>query len=166
MSETMDPAEVSRRLKVARWLAGDVNEKGQPSPLSPEELAEFPAVAENGISLNAITEIERVLRPARPMELRILAEALNVSYEFLAGETNPIAADGGAEPEQLHEVVQRLEAMVDRLQAQNQQVAASATSEEDLRMEAELAIAEGRRLPAPRSRRSGGSGSTSRNIRP
>lgn len=75
----MDRAEVSRRLKAARWLAGGLDDKGRPVPLSPDELAAREPLVSNGISANAIAEIERMYKDARPMELRELAEALGMA---------------------------------------------------------------------------------------
>ena len=74
----MDRAHVSRRLKAARWLAGGEDEKGRPVPLSPEELAQREPLLRNGISANAISEIERMVKDARPMERRELCRALDL----------------------------------------------------------------------------------------
>lgn len=79
-------SEISRRLKAARWLAGDIDDKGRPAPLSPEALAEREPLRRNNISANAISEIERMVKDARPMELREIAEALELPYEWFTGD--------------------------------------------------------------------------------
>jgi hypothetical protein len=74
----VEKAEVSRRLKAARWLRGGTDEKGRPAPLAPEDLAMMEPLRRNGISANAITEIERMVKDARPMELREIRDALDL----------------------------------------------------------------------------------------
>lgn len=74
----MDRAEVSRRLKAARWLRGGTDAKGRPVPLSPAELAQRDQLQRNGITANAIAEIERMVKDAKPMELREIREALEL----------------------------------------------------------------------------------------
>lgn len=84
VADSLDRAEVSRRLKAARWLAGSVDEKGKPTPLSPQDLARDKRLIANKISANAIMEFEQTIRTARPMELRELAFALGVGPEWFA----------------------------------------------------------------------------------
>lgn len=86
VDERQVQAEVSRRLKAARWLAGGIDEKGRPAPLSPQELAAREPLVRNGITANAIMEIEQLIRRPRPMELRTIAEALGLRGDwFTAG---------------------------------------------------------------------------------
>lgn len=82
----MDRAEISRRLKAARWLAGGVDEKGRPLPLSPEDLAQREQLKRNGITANAISEIERLVKDARPMELREISDALGLSRAWFTAD--------------------------------------------------------------------------------
>lgn len=78
----MDKAEISRRLKAARWLAGGVDDNGRVIPLSPEDLAQRAPLADNGITANAIREIEQLKKDARPMELREICRALDLDARF------------------------------------------------------------------------------------
>lgn len=78
----MGRAEISRRLKAARWLRGGVDEKGRTTPLSPEALAQLEPLRRNGISANAVAEIERMVKDARPMELREIREALDLPEDW------------------------------------------------------------------------------------
>jgi transcriptional regulator with XRE-family HTH domain len=87
----MDRPEVSRRLKAARWLRGGLDEKGRPAPLSPEELAQREPLKRNGITANAISEIERMVKDARPMELREITVALDLPADWFTD-------DAAAEP--------------------------------------------------------------------
>lgn len=88
----MDGAEVSRRLKAARWLAGGVDAKGKPIPLSPRKLAQHERLQRNGISANAIEEFEQLRREPREMELRVITEALELPSTWFSGAvTDPVA---------------------------------------------------------------------------
>jgi transcriptional regulator with XRE-family HTH domain len=77
-------AEIARRLKAARWLAGSVasNERGETgyrvTQLSPEDLARRGRLSENGITATLIGAIERMERHTPPMELEAIADALGV----------------------------------------------------------------------------------------
>ena len=81
-----DPVEISRRLKAARWLAGGVDDRGRPVPLSPQELAEREPLRRNRITANAIMEIEQLKKQARPMELREIARALGLPEAWFSAE--------------------------------------------------------------------------------
>ena len=72
----MERAEVSRRLKAARALAG----------VKVSELAEREPLRANGITANLIGETERQERDARPMELRVIAEALDLPPWFFTAD--------------------------------------------------------------------------------
>lgn len=72
----MERFEVSRRLKAARALAG----------VKVSELAEREALRANGITANLIGETERQERDARPMELRVIAEALDLPAWFFTAD--------------------------------------------------------------------------------
>lgn len=85
----MDRAEISRRLKAARWLAGGVDDRGRPTPVSPEDLALREPLQRNGITANAISEIERLIKDARPMELREIAAALDLPPSWFDAAAPP-----------------------------------------------------------------------------
>lgn len=91
----MDPqtlayrAEISRRLKAARWLAGDVREstKGngwEAIALTPEELAQRAPLPANQITANKLGTIERMERHTPPMELAAIAEALGLQADWFS----------------------------------------------------------------------------------
>jgi hypothetical protein len=86
----LKPAEVSRRLKAARWLAGGVDAKGKPKELKVSELALRPPLPENGISANRLAEIEQLKITAPPMELEKIEEALGLPGWFFA--ESPVGA--------------------------------------------------------------------------
>lgn len=84
---SVDRSEISRRLKAARWLAGGEDANGRPTPLSAEDLAELQPLRRNGITANAIGEIERKVKDARPMELREIREALGLPMNWFEAPT-------------------------------------------------------------------------------
>lgn len=81
-------AEIARRLRAARWLAGGVVEsaKGKVdwkiAPLSAADLALREPLVENEVTASLIGAIERMERPTKPMELAALAEALRLPREW------------------------------------------------------------------------------------
>lgn len=84
-------AEISRRLKAARWLVGSVDmnhktskgrPKPMPQPLTREKLAERQLLVDNGITANMLGEIERLDRPVFPMEITVIADALEIPASF------------------------------------------------------------------------------------
>jgi hypothetical protein len=81
-------AEIARRLRAARWLAGGVveNAKGKVdwkvAPLSAADLALRAPLVENEVTASLIGAIERMERPTKPMELAALAEALRLPREW------------------------------------------------------------------------------------
>lgn len=85
--ETSLRLEVSLRLKAARYLAGGLRptKKGEliASPVTVDELAADPVIVKNGISKNRLDAYEQMKTEPRPMELRVIAEALGVDPEFL-----------------------------------------------------------------------------------
>jgi transcriptional regulator with XRE-family HTH domain len=96
----VDRAEVSRRLKAARALAG----------IKVTELAAREPLRANGITANLIGETERQERDARPMELRVIAEALDLPAWFFTAELRPPTpepSDGSAAAQ----IVARLDAL-------------------------------------------------------
>lgn len=84
----MDRAEVSRRLKAARALRG----------IKVTELATREPLKRNGITANLVGETERQERDAREMELRVIAEALDLPATFLLAE-DPFAVAGAPAPQ-------------------------------------------------------------------
>jgi transcriptional regulator with XRE-family HTH domain len=89
-------AEIARRLKAARWLAGSVaaNERGETgykvTQLSPEDLARRGRLAENAITATLIGAIERMERHTPPMELEAIADALGVPRSWFELEVAPV----------------------------------------------------------------------------
>lgn len=83
----MHRADVSRRLKAARWLAGGIDEKGRVTSLTVEALAQLAPLPENGISQNRLEEIEQQKVDARPMELEKIARALGVPDAWFSAPT-------------------------------------------------------------------------------
>jgi transcriptional regulator with XRE-family HTH domain len=75
----VERADISRRLKAARALAG----------VKVAELADRQQLRANGITANLVGEIERQERDARPMELRVIAEALELPGWFFTAELGP-----------------------------------------------------------------------------
>lgn len=73
---TPEPDEIARRLRAARELRG----------VGQKELNDNETLKTNGLGWTTIGRIERGERAARPMELRVIAEALDVPYEFLAAD--------------------------------------------------------------------------------
>jgi transcriptional regulator with XRE-family HTH domain len=98
------PAEVSRRLKAARWLAGGLDEKGKPKPLSVKELAALRPLPENGISANRLEEIEQMKITAPPMELEKIAQALELPDDWFTAEA-PQVSRGLAALDQLQQAL-------------------------------------------------------------
>jgi transcriptional regulator with XRE-family HTH domain len=96
----VDRTEVSRRLKAARALAG----------VKVTELAEREPLRANGITANLIGETERQERDARPMELRVIAEALELPAWFFAAEFRPSASEP-SDASATNQLVARLDAL-------------------------------------------------------
>lgn len=81
-------AEIARRLKAARWLAGgvDPSKTGKTgyavTELTQVRLAEDPNLKANEITASLIGAIERMERPPRPMELEQIALALGQPADY------------------------------------------------------------------------------------
>lgn len=81
-------AEIARRLKAARWLAGTVepSAKGKTgyavAELTQVQLAQHPDLRANEITASLIGAIERMERPPRPMELEQIALALGQPPDY------------------------------------------------------------------------------------
>lgn len=79
----MERETVSRRLKAARWLAGDRrNGRGQVIPLTATELAQREQLQRNRITASRIEEIEQERVDAREMELEQIALALGMARDY------------------------------------------------------------------------------------
>lgn len=89
----MHPAEISRRLKAGRWLAGAMDDDGKPKSLTTAQLAEHPLLVENGISSNRLQEIEQVKITPPPMELEQIARALGLDRGWFVAERRRLNAD-------------------------------------------------------------------------
>lgn len=78
-------AEIARRLKAARWLAGEITKKDkgqvahQVTPLPASELCDREPLKSNGIGPDIIGRAERMERTTRPYELKLIAEAIGVA---------------------------------------------------------------------------------------
>jgi hypothetical protein len=98
---------VSRRLKAGRALAG----------VKVAELAEREPLRVNGITANLIGETERQERDARPMELRVIAEALELPTWFFTADlhsSEPPAGKASAVTE-LTSRLDRFETVLERI---------------------------------------------------
>lgn len=103
------PAEISRRLKAARWLAGGVDQDGKPKQLKVAELAKRSPLPENKITANRLEEIEQLVITAPPMELDKIAEALGLPHSWFSAErVAPIAPDIEAVEEAIGQLSERL----------------------------------------------------------
>lgn len=77
-------AEIARRLKAGRWLAGSVRENARGktgyrvAEMSTEDLAQRGELQENGITATLLGSIERMERHTPPMELRAIEDALGL----------------------------------------------------------------------------------------
>jgi hypothetical protein len=71
-------AEISARLKAARWLASPTQGDVKPTALSVKELAELEPLKRNEITKNRIEEVEQAKAKGRDMELEKVAEALGL----------------------------------------------------------------------------------------
>lgn len=91
-------AELARRLKAARWLAGGTrpNVKGKAgyevTALTPEDLAKRPGMAENQITASKIGSIERMERHTPPMEIATIARALGLPETWFASDRRELAS--------------------------------------------------------------------------
>jgi|ERR1035437_1756201 transcriptional regulator with XRE-family HTH domain len=101
-------AEIARRLKAARWLAGDTQLDGKgkrkPAALSPQALAARSPLPENSITASLIGSIERMERHTPPMELDALAAALGVTADYFSAE----AQQSRLTPAQIREAAELL----------------------------------------------------------
>jgi transcriptional regulator with XRE-family HTH domain len=97
-------AEIARRLKAARWLAGSIrgNDRGKTGyevfPLSTDDLAAREQLARNGITATRLGAIERMERHTPPMELQAIADALGVPRTWF--ELDAPSANGDAPSEE------------------------------------------------------------------
>lgn len=127
-----DRVNVALRLKAALWLAGRAGKEGtREDPvvsMTTAELAGHELLAQNDISRSKLDEVLRLRRAARPMELRVIAEALGIPLSFLASE-DPF------EPEHRHdnqreltEALEMIRQTVERLQAEREGGSSSESS--------------------------------------
>jgi hypothetical protein len=103
---------VALKLKAALWLAG---RPGRPQTredpvvaMSTAELAEHRLLVENDISRSKLDEILRLRRDAKPMELRVIADALELPHGFLLGE-EPFEHVDGTQDGQRRDLADALE---------------------------------------------------------
>lgn len=104
-AEMLPRAEISARLKAARWIAAAADDKGKPVPLSVADLVEREPLKSNRFAKNRLENIEQARVDARSMELEKIAEALGLPHEWfttsdlheLISATAPGVSDVGAE---------------------------------------------------------------------
>jgi hypothetical protein len=101
-----DNAQISARLKAARWLNGGLDEKGKPKALSVGDLSQRRPLKENDLSQNRIEEIEQLKAEARPMEVDQLAIALGVPAAWFTAEDWRSLISAGAAADASPEVAQ------------------------------------------------------------
>ncbi len=117
-------ANVALRIKAALWLRGRPGKEGtREDPvvaMTTAELAEHELLVENDISHSKLDEILRLRREPRPMELRLIAEALELPETFLLGEepfAEPLGAAGNRRQE-LAEALETIRLLAERLQSE------------------------------------------------
>jgi hypothetical protein len=92
-------AEIARRLKAGRLLAGGIREKAtgrvkvEIYALTAAELAGRSPLPENEITASLLGTIERMERHTPPMELQAIAEALGLGRDWFASETPTSSID-------------------------------------------------------------------------
>jgi len=112
---------VALRLKAALWLAG---RRGTPRTkedpvvaMTTAELSEHELLEQNDISRSKLDEVLRLRREAKPMELRVIAEALEIPETFLLAE-NPVQPDETNRREDLAEALDTIRALAEQLQSE------------------------------------------------
>jgi hypothetical protein len=115
--------DVALRLKAALWLAG---RRGRPGTnedpvvaLTTSELSEHQLLIENDISRSKLDEVLRLRRDPKPMELRVIAEALELPASFFLAKS-PFDEESRADRQRrdLTEALETIRILADRLQAQ------------------------------------------------
>lgn len=116
--------DVALRLKAALWLAGRSGRPGTKEDpvvaMSSAELAEHELLVKNDISRSKLDEILRLRREAKPMELRVIADALELPAGFLLS-ANPFDHQPERDADQRRDLAQALETiriLAERLQSE------------------------------------------------
>lgn len=73
-------------MKAARYLRGGLNGKGKPTPMSVAELIALPKLAENKVAQNRVEDIEQMKVEARPIELDLISDALDLPGDWFYGD--------------------------------------------------------------------------------
>lgn len=115
---------VALRLKAALWLAGRSGRSGtREDPvvaMTTAELAEHELLVENDISRSKLDEVLRLRRDARPMELRVIAEALEIPASFLLSDDPFNPPEEQDNQRELADALETIRALVERLQAERE----------------------------------------------
>lgn len=116
--------DVALRLKAALWLAGRSGRPGTKEDpvvsMSTAELATHELLVQNDISRSKLDEILRLRRDAKPMELRAIADALQLPAGFLLSE-NPFDHRAQQDADQRRDLADALETirvLAERLQSE------------------------------------------------
>jgi hypothetical protein len=108
-------AEIARRLKAARWLAGSIRENARGKTgyevvsLAAEELAQRPGMAENGITATLLGAIERMERYTPPMELRAIREAMGLPEGWFT-DPAPVEVSAAGQMARIEDLLSQLAA--------------------------------------------------------
>lgn len=118
-----DRKDIALRLKAALWLAGRTGRPGTKEDpvvaMTTGELAGQELLVQNEISKSKLDEIMRLNRDAKPMELRVIADALQIPAGFLLSE-NPFDhhSEGADRQRELADALETIRTLADRLQAE------------------------------------------------
>lgn len=104
-----DRLHVSLRLKAARFLRGGADERGRAIAMTTKALAAHPALKANDISSNRLEEFEQLKTDARPMELAVLVQALDLPADWFS------AASDRRDEERLQDLLHQANALTQRI---------------------------------------------------
>jgi len=113
--------DIALRLKAALWLAGRAARPGtREDPvvaMTTVELAEHELLVQNDITRSKLDEILRLRREAKPMELRVIAEALGLPHAFFLARDPFDSSDAGTDHRrELADALETIRLLAERLQ--------------------------------------------------